>query len=569
MSDAPKTDRPVRIWPAALLALIYWSHQFYVRQSDLAMFPRFMSKAMGGLAFLVLFLILWLANGTVKGRIRVAGLVLFLGGLGIGIAAAHRMFDPVSFMLTAVPLTLTWWTIWLVLQRTTAGRLKPWTVALAILLPLFYVDLLRFEGIDAGLTSTLPWRWASTNEERFLSSKGSAPKTEAPARPWTARPGDWTEFRGPQRDGIARGVRISTDWASTPPEKIWKQLIGPAWSSMIVVDGFLVTQEQRLESEAVVCYDSGTGKEVWAYLYPTRFEEGVSGAGPRATPTFHAGRIYALGAKGTLVCLEAATGKSIWSVELSKQAPMWGVSASPIVVDGKVIVIVGGPAARGAVAVDAATGKEVWARDGGKESYCSAHLVTLRGKPQILVHDNQRLAALSPADGSVLWERKGEDENIIPMIQPHPLDAGLLLVSSGQDLTLLDVCEEGGKWTAAEKWTTKKFKPSYNDFVVHDGHAYGLDNGFLSCVNLKTGERVWKKGRYGGGQVMLLADQGALLILSETGELAVVDAKPQEPADPVRIQALDGKTWNHPAIVNDCLFVRNAKQIACYRLRGP
>jgi outer membrane protein assembly factor BamB len=238
-------------------------------------------------------------------------------------------------------------------------------------------------------------------------------------------------------------------------------------------------------------------------------------------------------------------------------------------VDGKVIVIVGGPQARGAVALDAATGKEVWARDGGKESYSSAHLVSIRGKPQILIHDNKRLAALSVADGAVLWERAGEDENIIPMIQPHPMDAGLLLVSSGQDLTLLDVCEEGAKWIAKEQWTTKKFKPTFNDFVVHDGHAYGLDNGILGCVNLKTGERVWKKGRYGLGQVMLLPDQGALLILSETGELAVVDAKPQEPADPVRIPAIEGKTWNHPAIVKDRLYVRNAKEMACYRLRGP
>ena len=110
----------------------------------------------------------------------------------------------------------------------------------------------------------------------------------------------------------------------------------------------------------------------------------------------------------------------------------------------------------------------------------------------------------------------------------------------------------------------------YDDLVIY-GPA-GADWGQKSWVgafNLKTGERVWKKGRYGGGQVMLLADQGALLILSETGELAVVPAKPQEPADPVRIPAIHGKTWNHPAIVKDHLYVRNAEEMACYRLRVP
>ena len=570
MTDAPKTDRPVRVWPAVALTAVYWIHQFYVAKSDdMAMYPRFGSKSFGGLGFLVLFLILWLSNGTVKGRHRVGGLVVFLGGLVLAIVAAHRSFEPIGFMMTSIPLVLTCWTAWLVLQRLSAGRLWPWTLVAAVLLPFAYVDVLRFDGLDGRLTAGLLWRWEMTDEQRFLASRGAGAKAETGPRPWTVRAGDWTEFRGPQRDGAARGIRIATDWKAAPPEKIWRHLVGPGWSSMIVVDGFLVTQEQRLESEAVVCYDAETGKEVWAYEYPARFEEGVSGPGPRATPTFHAGRIYALGAKGTLACLEAASGKPVWSVELAKEFPMWGLSASPIVVDGKVIVFVGGPKARGTVALDAATGKEVWAREGGKESYSSAHLVSIRGTPQILIHDNKRLAALSVADGAVLWERAGESENIIPMTQPHPLEAGLLLVSSGQDLALLEICEEGTKWIAKEKWTTKKFQATFNDLVIHDGHAYGLDNGILGCVDLKTGERVWKKGRYGLGQVLLLADQGALLILSETGELALVDAKPQEPADPVRIAALKGKTWNHPAIVNDRLHVRNAIEMACYRLRGP
>jgi outer membrane protein assembly factor BamB len=565
MADESAAVRPVRVWPAVALALVYWLHQFVVAQSDMAMFSRFMSKSMGGLAFLVLFLVLWLTNGTVRGKTRLLGLGLFLGGLALSIAEAHKTFEPIGFMMTAVPPALTFWTAWLVLHRVQGARFATATLAAAVLLPFVYADLLRFDGLDGRLKASLPWRWASTDEQLFLSGKGA--KAEAAARSWTARAGDWTEFRGPQRDGAARGVRVAPDLAAAPPEKLWRQRVGPAWSSMIVVDGFLVTQEQRGDSEATVCYDAETGKEIWAHLTAGRFTEGVSGAGPRATPTFHNGRIYALGARGALTCLEAAGGKPVWSVVLAKDAPMWGLSASPIVADGKVIVFVGGPNARGAVALDAATGREIWVRDGGKESYCSAHLVTLRGTPQILMHDNKRLASLSISDGAVLWERPGENENIIPMIQPHPLEAGLLLVSSGQDLALLDVAEAGGKWSAVEKWTTKKFKPSFNDFVVHDGHAYGLDDGILSCVDLKTGERVWKKGRYGAGQVLLLADQGALLILSEKGELVIVGARPQEPGEPARFPAIEGKTWNHPALVKDRLYVRNATEMACYRLR--
>ena len=141
------------------------------------------------------------------------------------------------------------------------------------------------------------------------------------------------------------------------------------------------------------------------------------------------------------------------------------------------------------------------------------------------------------------------------------------LASTAQDLFLLEFREEGGKWTAADKWVSTRFRPSFDDFVVLDGHVYGLDDGVLSCVKVATGERVWKKGRYGAGQLLLLADQGLLVVLSEKGELALVDARPQEPGDVFRFPAVEGKTWNHPVIVGDRIYVRNAAELACYRLR--
>src|SRR5207248_3487699 len=165
-------------------------------------------------------------------------------------------------------------------------------------------------------------------------------------KPWALHSGDWPEFRGPGRDGVVRGVRIETNWKDVPPEKVWKQSVGPGWSSVIIVDGYLVTQEQRGESEAVACYEAETGKEVWAHEEKARFSEGIAGPGPRATPTFHQGRIYAYGGSGILVCLDAASGKRIWSREVAREAsaplPFWGYSSSPLVADGKVIVFAGG-----------------------------------------------------------------------------------------------------------------------------------------------------------------------------------------------------------------------------------
>jgi outer membrane protein assembly factor BamB len=561
--DSPSAPR-VRLWPAATLTALYWGFQLAVAQTDMPMFNRFMSKSMGGLAFLLLFLILWLSNGTLSWKVRLTGLAAFIVGTAAAILLAHRSFDPISFLMMAVPYVVTAWMLWMIAARRIGARALPLAATLLVALGCF--DLIRWDGLDGRLGSSSHWRWASTPEESFLATKSAS--AGSATKPWTLRAGDWPEFRGAPRDGVVRGVRIETNWREAPPEKVWRQAVGPAWSSVIVVDGFLVTQEQRGESEAVVCYDAETGKELWAHSETARFSEGVSGVGPRATPTFHQGRIYAYGANGILSCLDATNGKAIWSSKARDESvplPMWGYSASPLIADGKVIVFVGG--SKGTVAFDAASGAPAWSRDGGSNSYSSAQLLTLRGTPQVVMLDDKRMVGLSVADGAVLWERPNPSPSAIPMLQPHVADEGTLLASTAQDLFLLDVRQEGGRWSAADKWVSTRFIPSFDDFVVHDGHVYGLDNGVLSCVKVATGERVWKKERYGSGQVLLLADQSLLVVLSEKGELALTDARPQEPGEAFRFPALKGKTWNHPVIVKDRIYVRNAEEMACYRLR--
>lgn len=573
MADAapavPQPERPVRAWPVAALAIAYWAFLFALTQMDMIMFHRFMAKTIASALFLLVSWILWFTNGTVTGKVRLLGFGAFLGALGLGIALRDKSYDPFAFIMQSVPWMLTGWATWLVVGRYRPHAFSAVSLSVILLLSALVGDLFRWEGLDGRLRATLSLRWSATSEQQFLASK-KASAAESPGASVTLRDGDFPDFRGARRDGVVRGVRVATNWKDARPEQVWKERVGPGWSGMIVVDGRLFTQEQRGESEAVVCYDAATGKERWAQTVPARFDEGIAGPGPRATPTYHQGRLYALGAAGMLSCLNAASGAVVWSRDLAKEAsappPQWGFSASPLVVDGKAVVFIGGAKALGVIAVDAATGKPAWSREGGRESYSSAQLAVIRGKPQLLVQDNKRLAGLAVADGAVLWERAGEGENIIPMIQPHPLDDGLLLASQGMGMSLLELREDGGKWSVAEKWTSLKIKPSFNDVVVHDGHLYGLDDGILTCVELKTGERVWKRGRFGGGQVLLLADQGALIVLSEKGELAIVDAKPQDPGEIFRFPAIDGKTWNHPTVVQDRLFVRNGAEMACFRL---
>jgi outer membrane protein assembly factor BamB len=390
----------------------------------------------------------------------------------------------------------------------------------------------------------------------------------APAAAPAATPASaWPGFRGPARDGIVRGSRIATDWSASPPVELWRKPVGPGWSSFAVDGDVFYTQEQRGEDEVVAAYRLSDGEPVWMHADKARFWESNAGAGPRATPTLHAGRLYTLGATGILNALDAATGKVLWSRNAAEDTeatlPGWGFSGSPLVVGDLVVV----PTAGQLVAYEAATGKPRWFGPEGGGGYSSPHPVTLDGVEQILFMSNKGGAAgLAPADGKVLWQH--ELPFAARIVQPAVTADGLVLLPEGDTKDLHQVAVRRGPkgWAVEERWVSNGLKPYFNDFVVHEGHAYGFDGFYLSAIGLDDGKRTWKGGRYGNGQLVLLADQDALLVLSEKGELALVGATPGEFKELARAPAIDGKTWNHPVLVGDVLLVRNDREMAAFRL---
>jgi outer membrane protein assembly factor BamB len=237
------------------------------------------------------------------------------------------------------------------------------------------------------------------------------------------------------------------------------------------------------------------------------------------------------------------------------------------VVDDLVVVAASGSL----IAYDRASGEERWQGPAGQDSYSSPHLLTSGGVPQVLLLNGSGVISVSPADGTPLWEHAWEGAAIV---QPAVLASGDVLISalsatSGIGIRRLGLTHGPEGWVAEERWTSNGLKPYYNDFVVHDGHAYGFDGAILSCIDLEDGTRRWKGGRYGHGQLIVLSDQGLLLVLSEKGELALVEASPEGFRELSRIEALEGKTWNHPVLVDDLLLVRNGEEMVGFRLRVP
>jgi len=379
---------------------------------------------------------------------------------------------------------------------------------------------------------------------------------------------EWPGFRGPRRDSVIRGVRIATDWAQSPPVELWRRPIGPGWSSFAVRGDRLYTQEQRGADEIVSAYDLTTGEPVWMHGDATRFWESNGGAGPRATPTLSGGRVYTMGATGILNALAADDGAVVWSRNVAAdsdvEVPGWGFAASPLVVGDLVIA-----AASGAlVGYDLTSGERRWLVPSRGGSYSSPHLLTIAGVEQVVLMGGHGATSVVPADGSLLWEHEWQG---VPIVQPALLSEGEILISSADamgamGLRRLAVTHGADGWAVEERWTSRGLKPYFNDFVVHEGHAFGFDGFILSCIDLEDGARQWKGGRYGNGQLVLLPDEDLLLVLSEKGELALVQAGAAEFKELARFPAIVGKTWNHPVLVGDLLLVRNGEEMAAFRL---
>ena len=567
--------RPLRAWPAWLFVFLILATRFGPGFLEDGATQYWMVAVFGPLLGCLLLLIWWLAASRATWRERVFGFLGLIACAAITLALVHPTMRGATTYLT-VPMGFFAFAVTAALLKKSTPTLRSATAVLLALVGFAVSLLLRNDGMTGDYKFSFHSRWKQTAEDAMLVAQtGATPKPAAQIDRSSLTNAlahtEWPEFRGSDRAGRSLAPKISTNWTANPPKLLWKIPVGPGWSSFAVAGRMLFTQDQRGPKEAVSCYDADSGREIWNTEIDGRLDDPMGGPGPRATPTLANGALYVVGSTGAFLRLNPITGEIVWKKDLTQIAnskvPMWGFSSSPLVVGSNVVVYGAGAGEKGLLACDTASGAVRWSIPCPENSYGSPQLDNILGEDSILMLTSSGLMMLDPANGK---SRLNYEWKIAQYraLQPHVVGSDTVLLPTGMNMgtRALRLKKSNGLYTAEELWTSRQLKPDFVDLVSFRGYAYGNDGGILTCIDLKTGERKWKGGRYGKGQILLLENSGLLLVLSEQGQVVLVAADPGDHRELASFQALEGKTWNHPVLVGDRLYVRNSQEAATYRI---
>lgn len=523
---------------------------------------------------------------------RRRGVALSIVGICLAVIVVAQLLAPVTdnqnmnivgYVFAGIALVTL--VVWSLRRRGISAkrRFAPLVIGL-IALGGFFV-MFRLEGFTGELEPIFGFRFAPAADLQTDAS-GRAAQFQLEEH-------DFPGFLGPQRDGVIPRRLFSTAWNKNRPEVRWRQPIGDGWSGFAIASGFGVTIEQRGNEEWITCYDLADGKLLWHHAEAGRHSHTLGGVGPRSTPTIWDGKVYAQTALGRLVCLHGSDGKLLWRVDLfergrldqtsAEAAVTWGRAGSPLVVDQLVVVPFGGavdPTASSNVigsliAFDAATGEERWVGGETQISYASPILATLDGRRQIVSVNESNVTGHTVDTGEVLWQASWPGSSNTGANCASPVvyeDNGILLGKGyGGGSKLLRIAtdpEEPSRQLATVDWTSPRvLKTKFTNAVIDGSFAYALSDGFLECVDMTDGSRRWRQGRstrYGQGQLLRVED--VLLVQAESGEVALAACNPEEFIELARIDALDSKTWNYPAVAGNIFVVRNDREAIAYRL---
>ena len=478
--------------------------------------------------------------------------------------------------------------VWTLFGRSSKGK------SALLLVPLLVViagySLFELVGFTGETVPVFRWRdWGK--EPRQITvielDTGSSATThsESPAKKFASN-----QFLGPLRSGVVQNDEFSIAWDVKRPYVLWKIPIGAGWSGFVVEEGLAITLEQIDEHECLTAFNLVTGKGVWRHKTLGKHFHSLGGLGPRSTPTIHHGKVIAQTAVGVLICVELETGRLVWQQDLlkiagidqvtSEQAISWGRSGSPLVFESQVIVPLGGgngsDQLRTLVAFDLETGGQLWTGGNQQISYASPVATTLCGVEQIVNVNEGSATGHDPRTGQVLWSTPwpSNSSGEACSSQPVMVDTSRVLLGKGYALgsklielsysgTTLEHAMDPKYWSERTVWSnTRVLKTKFTSAIFYSEMLFGLSDGVLECIDPKDGSRVWRGKRYGQGQTLIV--NGRILVLSEDGRIALVEASgPSAGKEIAEMAVLDGVTWNVPAVAGPYLLVRNAEHAAC------
>ena len=378
---------------------------------------------------------------------------------------------------------------------------------------------------------------------------------------------DWPQFRGPNRDGISLETAVLKSWPASGPKVLWKAPLGEGYSQVVSVKGRLYTFSQQGAEQVAMAFDGATGKRLWRTRIDGEYNDG-QGDGPRSTPTVDGDLVYVLSAHGKLAALKIANGQVAWQHDLRTEyganAPQWGISTSPLI-EGKLLIVnVGGSGNKSIVAFDKTTGKQVWASQNDGAGYSAPIAITVRGVRQIIVFTANAILSISPEDGRLFWRSGWKTDYDVNAATPIFLPPDKLFVSSGYGTgsAVLQI----RRTDVIEVWRSRGMKNQFSSSVLHDGVIYGFDDATLKAIDAASGAERWKTRGFGHGSLILAG--GNLIVLSERGKLALIQATPEAYRELGSAEVLDGKCWTAPSLADGRLYVRNEEQLLAFDWKG-
>lgn len=384
---------------------------------------------------------------------------------------------------------------------------------------------------------------------------------------------DWPQWRGPNRDAVSPETGLLERWPESGPEVLWRVPVGAGYSGVSVSDGRLYTLWDEAGRQYLFGLDASTGKELWRQEIGPAFTHHY-GNGPRSTPIVNDGVVFAVGTGGLLLAASKDTGAPIWQHDLvndyAADLPSYGYSSSPLVAGDRLIVEAGGKKAS-FMAFDRKTGEVAWATGSDRPAYSSPINVVIAGVDQIVFWSAHGLHSVASDSGKALWDYSWE--TFCP-VSGDPLNTGTPLflspdriyISSGSGAAAIRVSREESSFNVKTLWESDSMRSDVNSSLLLGDHIYGFDRGTLKSLDAATGEIGWKARGFQRGS--LIAADGRLIVLGESGNLALVDADPEEFVQTSSVKILEGKNWTAPTLAQGKLYLRNHEELVCLELKG-